>query len=86
MRKEFLAAGQAPATINRKLAVVWRLLSLSCRRWGWLDQPLYQHMQMLREAGERHIYLTRENVEALAAVWARTERRTGADYPVTSPY
>ncbi len=77
IRKEFLAAGQAPVTINRNLAVVRRQLSLSYRRWGWLDQPLHQHMQMLREAGERHIYLTRENVKALAAVWARTERLDG---------
>lgn len=55
-----------PATINRRLAIVRRLLSLAYKRWGWLDQPLHQRVQLLPERGERHVYLTPPQVEALA--------------------
>lgn len=56
-----------PATINRHLAIVRRLLSLAYKRWGWLDEPLHQRVELLPEKGERHVYLTEDEVEALAA-------------------
>lgn len=65
--------GQAlrPATLNRRLAFVRRLLSLAYRRWGWLDQPLHQRVELLPERNQRHVYLTGAQVEALAAACPR---------------
>lgn len=54
------------ATINRRLALVRRLLSLAYRRWQWLDEPLHQRVQLLEERNERHVYLTPAEVRALA--------------------
>lgn len=66
MRADYQAEGLSAATINRRLAFVRRLLSLCYRRWGWLDQPLHQRVQMVPERGARHVYLTPDQVEALA--------------------
>lgn len=56
----------AAATINRRLALVRRLLSLAYKRWEWLDEPLHQRVQLLEERNERHVYLTPQEVEHLA--------------------
>lgn len=58
----------APATINRRLALVRRLLSLAYKRWEWLDEPLHQRVQLLEERNERHVYLTAKEVERLASL------------------
>ena len=64
-------AALAPATLNRRLAFVRRLLSLAYKRWGWLDQPLHQRVELLPERNERHIYLTEAQVERLASLCPR---------------
>lgn len=61
----------APATLNRRLAFVRRLLSLAYKRWGWLDQPLHQRVELMPERNERHIYLTEKQVERLASLCPR---------------
>lgn len=54
MKQAMLADGLAPATINRRLAIVRRILNLAYRRWKWLKEPLY--ITLLSEDNERHIY------------------------------
>lgn len=64
--RDGLKAGRKPATINRHLALLRRLGNMAVA-WGWSDAPVGKRVQMLPEHNERHIYLTREQVEALAA-------------------
>lgn len=60
------ANGRQPATINRHLALL-RKIGNQALVWGWIDTPAGKRIQMLPERNERHIYLTREQVAALAA-------------------
>lgn len=55
----------APATINRRLAILRRLANLAFE-WGWVAVPIGARIKMLPEHNERHVYLTPEQVEALA--------------------
>ena len=51
--------------INRRLAVVKRVLNLSLK-WGWINQPLSQNIEMCSEKGmAREIYLSREEFDRL---------------------
>ncbi len=68
MKQALLAEGLRPATINRRLAIVRRILNLAYRRWGWLKAPLY--ITMLTEDNERHIYPSVDLVNKLAAACA----------------
>lgn len=52
------------ATVNRRLAVLARLCNLAHREWGWLEFPVT--FKQLPEAPERQLFLTREQVNALA--------------------
>lgn len=65
MKQSMLSMGLAPATINRRLAIVRRVLNLAYRRWGWLKAPLY--ITLLTEDNERHIYPDVTLVRNLAA-------------------
>lgn len=56
MKLVFIREGKAPATINRRLAIVKRVLNLA-HRWGWLDSPIASKITLLSENNERHIYL-----------------------------
>lgn len=73
IRAQAGAKGQAlaPATLNRRLAFVRRLLSLAYKRWGWLDQPLHQRVELMTERNQRHVYLTEKQVERLASLCPR---------------
>lgn len=64
-------AALAPATLNRRLAFVRRLLSLAYKRWGWIDQPLHQRVELLPERNQRHVYLTEKQVDRLASLCPR---------------
>jgi integrase len=63
------AAGRKPATINRHLALLRRLGNLALI-WGWTDTPVGKRVVLMPERNERHVYLTAEQVEALAAACA----------------
>ncbi len=65
MKQTFLAAGLKPATINRRLALVRRILRLSYRPWRWLKAPL--SLTLLTEDNERHVYPSAEVTRQLAA-------------------
>jgi integrase len=56
-----------PATINRRLALLRRLCSLAFREWGWIDRPIAQKISLLTENNQRHVYLTREEVDLVAS-------------------
>jgi integrase len=63
--REGNAAGRKPATINRHLALLRRIGNLALV-WGWTDTPVGKRVQLLTENNERHLYLSQEQVEALA--------------------
>lgn len=54
MKQAFLGEGLQPATINRRLALVRRIVRLAHRKWKWLVHPL--EITLLPEDNERHIY------------------------------
>ncbi len=66
MKADMLANGLSPLTINRRLAVVRRILNMAWREWGWLDQPLGQRIKLFSERGSaRTTHLTRDQVRQL---------------------
>lgn len=66
MKGVFIAQGLKPATINRRLAIVRRVLNLSYSEWGWLDRPLGKKIMTLSGEESRHEYLTAAEIVALA--------------------
>lgn len=73
MKQSLLADGKKPATINRRLAIVRRILNLAYRQWKWLKQPLY--VTLLPEDNERHVYPDADLVQRLVA--SCTDRDAG---------
>ena len=65
MKATMLHQGLKPATINQRLAVIRRVLNLSFD-WGWLKEPLGKKVKLLNPRNERHLYLTPQEVDALA--------------------
>jgi integrase len=56
----------SPCTINRRIAVVKRALSLAYTRWRWLTEPLHLKVQGVSEKGTgREVFLTAEEVRRL---------------------
>ena len=53
------------STINRRLSVLRRVANLAYKRWGWLDQPLGQKIELLPENAAREVFLTRSQLAAL---------------------
>lgn len=66
VKKAGIAAGNNPATINRRLAILRRIANLAHDAWGWLDQPLGKKIKLLGGEQSRHVYLTPDQVETLA--------------------
>lgn len=67
MRDEMLEQGYNPLTINRRLAVIMRVLNLAYKEWEWLEQPLGTKIKKLSEKGSsREYFLTREEVNSIA--------------------
>lgn len=66
LKTEGLRAGNAPATINRKLAVLRRVANLAYKQWDWLERPLGDRVRLLPGERARHTYLTAEQVRHLA--------------------
>lgn len=56
----------APATVNRRLSILRRVGNLAHRRWAWTDTPLGDRVHLLTEKNARHLYLTRDEILALA--------------------
>jgi integrase len=64
MKQAFIAEGLQYATINRRLAMVRRILRLAYYEWKWLKAPLA--VTLLTENNERHIYPPVELARAIA--------------------
>jgi integrase len=74
-----LAEGYSPCTINRKLAIIKRVLNLAYKEWEWIPVALGPKIVKCSEVGtEREVYLTMEELEdaatcmsevAQAALW-----------------
>jgi integrase len=65
---DYIAATVAslrPATINQRLAVLRRITRLAYQ-WQWIAEPVHSRVRLLPPNNERHVYLTREQLEALA--------------------
>lgn len=56
--------GLTPAATNRYVALLRHVGNLA-ERWGWTDLPLGRRIQLLPEHSERHVYLTRQEVDRL---------------------
>lgn len=66
MGDRMLADGLSPLTVNRRLAVVKRVLRLSFQKWDFTDKTLWQKIVMHSEKGTaREIYLSRDEVYSL---------------------
>ena len=66
MKADAIRAKAAPATVNRKLAVLRRVARLAHRQWGWLDQALGDRITLLPGERQRHVYLTAAQVQRVA--------------------
>jgi len=65
IKRQGLAAGVAPATINRLLAILRRVANLA-ERWGWTDEPLGRRVELVPGERPRELYVTPEQVRRLA--------------------
>lgn len=72
-RRAGLQQGLAPATINRRLAILRRVANLAHRQWQWLDQPVAQRVLLVPGERARHVYLRPADVRRVAAA-ARDKR------------
>lgn len=66
IKRRGLESELAPATINRLLAIVRRLGNLA-ERWGWTDKPLGRRIELLPGERPREVYVTPDQVQAIAA-------------------
>lgn len=66
MRQDLLKKRLSPCTINRRLAVVKRVLNLAYREYNMLDQPLAEKIKLESEKGtQREVYLDKEQFNTL---------------------
>jgi len=65
MISEFLEKDLKPATINRRISLVKRVLNLAYD-WGWLNQPIAAKIKKLPGEEPRHVYLNRDEILKLA--------------------
>lgn len=66
MRAKYAKQGLSPLTVNRRLAVVKRVLTLAHRRWKWINEPLASHIELCSEKGSmREVFLTAEEIDVL---------------------
>lgn len=68
MKKTLIRENKSPCTINRRLAVVKRVLNLAHKQWDWLALPTAQKIGMVSEKGTaRDVILSHEQAERLIA-------------------
>lgn len=66
MKEVMLSQGLSNQTINRRLAVVRRVLNLCYREWGLLDEPLADRISLLTERNTaRELYLEPHELDSL---------------------
>lgn len=57
--RDWLEAGLAIATINRRLAGLRRILALAFRRWQWTERDIAARITLLPGETQRQVWLTR---------------------------
>lgn len=65
MKENLLLNDKSPCTVNRRLAVVQRILNIAYTQWRWIDQKLGDFigpMKMNESEFARHVYLTQDQV------------------------
>lgn len=65
MTKVFVRKGLKPSTINRRLSIVRRVLNIAFDS-GAVDVQYGRRVKLLPEKNERHVYLSKGEIEALA--------------------
>ena len=80
VKRRGMADGLAPATINRRLAVLRRVARLAHRQWDWLDRDVGAKIRLIPGEEPRRVQGTPEQVKTLmlaakprtraAIVWA----------------
>ena len=66
MKADMLARELSAQTINRRLAVVRRVLNVAYKEWDWLREPLGQKVKLLSEKGmAREFYLSMDDANRL---------------------
>ena len=76
MKETLLKQGLKHTTINRRLAVIRRVLNLAYDEYDMLDQPLARKIKLLSEKGTaREVHLTREQFNAIFSA-IKPERKT----------
>jgi len=68
LQKALKEKGLAQSTINNRIQVVKRVLSLSYREWDWIDLPLDGKLRKPSPKNERHVYLTEMELAELLEV------------------
>lgn len=66
------------STVNRRLAVLRRVAKLSYRRWGWLEEPLGDKIELLPENPARQEFLTRDEIAVMLRGIPQRNRRKAA--------
>lgn len=64
---KWLAAGKAPATVNRRIALLRRVCRLAHSQWGWLDDDLSRRFVALPGERKREVYPSKADVMNLVA-------------------
>lgn len=57
--RAWLSAGLKPSTINRRLALLRRVLNIAWRQWDWTSDPIAQRIQLLDGEVPRQVWLSR---------------------------
>ncbi len=66
------------STINRRLAVLRRVSKLAYKRWGWLEEPLGDKIELLPENPARQEFLTRDEIAVMLRGIPQRQRRKAA--------
>ena len=66
IKRKGLAMRRTPAAVNRYLALIKRLGSLAFK-WGWIEQPIAQRIELLPGEARRTAYATPQQLRRLMA-------------------
>lgn len=66
IKRTAIKAEVAPATVNRLLAILRRVGNLA-ERWGWTSEPLGRRIDMVPGERPRELYVSADQVRAIAA-------------------
>lgn len=65
LKADAIATKAAPATVNRKLAILRRVARLAFRQWSWLAEPLGDRITLLPGERQRHVFLAPAQVQRI---------------------